>query len=173
VRVELKLHPDSVCPSVTSIEVDIEPAEAGRLSLRYVVTGAIDALLLAPPAAPIRVNGLWQYSCFEAFLASPEGGYHEFNFAPSTEWAAYRFDFYRAGMADALVLPPHIEIAGADGQYELSATIGLPPAASRLGLSAVIEEKGGNKSYWALSHAPGKPDFHHPDCFVLGLPPAV
>ncbi len=39
-----------------------------------------------------------------------------------------------------------------------------------LALSAVIEEKEGTKSYWALKHPPGKPDFHHPDCFALTLP---
>ena len=38
---------------------------------------------------------------------------------------------------------------------------------------AVIEEKDGTKSYWALAHPPGEPDFHHPDCFALDLPPAA
>lgn len=38
-----------------------------------------------------------------------------------------------------------------------------------LGLSAVIEERNGAISYWALAHSPGKPDFHHPDCFALKL----
>ena len=36
----------------------------------------------------------------------------------------------------------------------------------QLGLSAVIEELNGHKSYWALAHPPGKPDFHHSDCFT-------
>jgi hypothetical protein len=40
----------------------------------------------------------------------------------------------------------------------------------RLGLSAVIEENNGRKSYWALEHPAGKPDFHDPDCFALELP---
>ena len=41
----------------------------------------------------------------------------------------------------------------------------------QLGLSAVLEEKDGTKSYWALSHPNAdKPDFHHPDCFVAQLP---
>ena len=35
-----------------------------------------------------------------------------------------------------------------------------------LGLSAVIEEANGRKSYWALAHPPGKADFHHADCFA-------
>lgn len=40
----------------------------------------------------------------------------------------------------------------------------------RLGMSAVIEEQEGTKSYWALAHPPGKPDFHHPACFAITLP---
>jgi len=39
-----------------------------------------------------------------------------------------------------------------------------------IGLAAVIEELDGTKSYWALAHPPGAPDFHHADCFALTLP---
>ena len=42
----------------------------------------------------------------------------------------------------------------------------------RAGLSAVIEEADGTKSYWALAHPPGKPDFHRAEGFALELPPA-
>ena len=42
-----------------------------------------------------------------------------------------------------------------------------------LALSAVIEEKNGRMSYWALKHPAGKPDFHHEDCFALELPAAM
>jgi hypothetical protein len=37
----------------------------------------------------------------------------------------------------------------------------------------VIEETNGRLSYWALAHPPGKPDFHHSDCFALELPAVV
>ena len=40
-----------------------------------------------------------------------------------------------------------------------------------LGLSAVLEEKDGTKSYWALAHPNAdKPDFHDPACFAAHLP---
>ena len=40
-----------------------------------------------------------------------------------------------------------------------------------LGLSAVLEEKDGTKSYWALAHPEGdRPDFHDPVCFAARLP---
>jgi hypothetical protein len=52
--------------------------------------------------------------------------------------------------------------------------LSLPRESSwRLGLSAVIEETNGNKTYWALVHPPGKPDFHHKDAFAYELSPAV
>ena len=35
--------------------------------------------------------------------------------------------------------------------------------------SYVIEEEDGTISYWALRHAAGKPDFHHPDGFAMEL----
>jgi hypothetical protein len=34
----------------------------------------------------------------------------------------------------------------------------------------VLEETGGTKSYWALSHVQDKPDFHDPGCFAARLP---
>jgi len=43
----------------------------------------------------------------------------------------------------------------------------------RAGVSAVIEEIDGTKSYWALAHPPGEPDFHDADSFVLELPPRM
>jgi hypothetical protein len=40
----------------------------------------------------------------------------------------------------------------------------------QLGLSAVLEETDGTKSYWALAHGQGdKPDFHDPACFAERL----
>ncbi len=63
--------------------------------------------------------------------------------------------------------------------HSLQMEVALDPAMSlflhrpwRLGLSAVVEENNGRMSYWALAHPPGKPDFHHPDCFRLELPAA-
>ena len=107
--------------------------------------------------------------------------YYEFNFAPSTQWAAYRFSDYRSGMraaAEIGVLP--IETRSSPDCYTLQATLDLDrlpdlprDALWRLGLSAVIEDMSGRKSYWALAHPSGKPDFHHADGFAYEFSPAV
>lgn len=175
-RQSLILHPDSRCATVTSIAVEVARSRPGRLTLHYLVTGKIGDLRLPPVVAPARANELWRQTCFEAFVRAPgDGGYSEFNFSPSTQWAAYRFNGYRDCMTVADEVPaPRIDVISRDSRFELRVALdGLPGDAPwRLGLSAVIEEASGAKSYWALAHPPGHADFHHADCFALELPPA-
>ena len=45
----------------------------------------------------------------------------------------------------------------------------MPKPGSALALAAVIEDEAGALSYWALRHAAGVPDFHHPDAYALEL----
>jgi len=41
----------------------------------------------------------------------------------------------------------------------------------RVALATMLEAIDGSLSYWALRHAPGRPDFHHRDGFALTLEP--
>jgi hypothetical protein len=174
-QVALIRHPDSR-DSVTAITVDVARS-AATLSLRYRVAGAANAVRVPAAAAPARADHLWQHTCFEAFIGVPgTDAYYEFNFSPSRRWAAYRFDVYRNGVEMADV-NPRIE-NGTDGSVELRAAVDLSALADlpqdapwHAALSAVIESADGALGYWALKHRPGKPDFHHPDCFTLELPP--
>jgi hypothetical protein len=177
-RQSLRLHPDSLCLAAARIEVDVARPRVGSLVLSYVVTGKISDLRLPPATAAARADELWRHTCFEAFVRpSPGEVYHEFNFAPSTQWAAYRFDSYRSGMrVVAEIGAPRIDVQLSPERYTLRAALDLsrlPRAAPwRLGLAAVTEETTGRKSYWALAHPPGQPDFHHSDCFALEVSPA-
>ena len=172
-RVALKLHPDCRCDAVRSIEVDVTRARDG-IDLRYRAVGTIANLLIPKPIGFQRANELWRHTCFEAFIRVPGStAYREFNFAPSGGWAAYAFDSYRCGVrnVDVWHLSLIADPAG-DDAYELAITLGPETDLNRpwqLGLSAVIEETSGRKSYWALAHPQGKPDFHHPDGFQLTL----
>jgi len=122
---------------------------------------------------PWRADELWKSTCFEAFLmAKSADGYREWNFAPSGNWAAYDFSAYREDMARADVgSPPYIRMEDNFTWWTVGATIATDVETSwALGLSAVLEEKNGTKSYWALAHPPGDaPDFHHADCFAARL----
>jgi hypothetical protein len=158
--------------------VGVARPNADSLLLSYVVTGKIGDLRIPPVVTSARTDELWRHTCFEAFVgSSANAAYCEFNFAPSTQWAAYRFSSYRSGMQVAVdVRAPRIEVQSGPERYTLQATLALDWLSSlpggarwRLGLSAVIEEVSGRRSYWALAHPPGKADFHHSDCFAHEL----
>jgi hypothetical protein len=170
-RHTLRLHPDSLCAAATGIEADITRPRPGGLILSYIVSGRISDLRMPPVVATARADELWRHTCFEAFVRPSAGpGYYEFNFSPSTQWAAYRFDSYRSGMRVATEIgAPRIEVRSSAETYTLQAALEFDGLSSplHLGLSAVLEETNGRKSYWALAHPPGKADFHHSDCFVL------
>lgn len=107
-------------------------------------------------------------------MGLPDGKYLEFNLSPASHWAAYHFDGYRNGMQDLAVEAPSISTASIGNSFAVGADIELSAQnlaqSGELALSAVIEERDGTKSYWALAHPPGKPDFHHPTCFAATLP---
>ena len=178
----LRLHPDSHGFAAAHIEVEVARPRADSLVLSYVVTGKIGDVCVPPIMAPARSDGLWRHTCFEAFVrASSSAEYYEFNFAPSTQWAAYRFSSYRSGVCVAVEIgAPPIEVRSSPGCYTLQASLELDRLSAlprnvlwRLGLSALIEDTNGGTSYWALAHPPGKPDFHHADCFTHEFSPCV
>jgi hypothetical protein len=167
---------------VDSIEVDVDRPRADRLAVSYRVTGIMSDIRMPALIASRRSDELWRHTCFEAFIRAPSNGrYYEFNFSPSTQWAAYRFGGYRCGMMVAdEIAAPSIEVESSADSYTLRTSLELDrlsdmlgPGAWRLGLSALIEDTSGLKSYWALAHPPGKPDFHHDDSFTQVLDPVM
>ena len=181
----LKLHPDSRSFAVRHIEVETaRPRSDQPGAVLYRDRHDERHPHAACGGGHAQPTELWQHTCFEAFVrASPDAEYCEFNFAPSTQWAAYRFSGYRSGrrVADEIETP-RIEVQSghavlhvaslAESGRSACARRAMPPGI--FGLSAVIEDlSGGHMSYWALAHPPGKPDFHHADCFALEFPPAV
>lgn len=168
----LALHPTFVSPAITHINVEVVNNDRA-LTLHYHVHGDVGAVLWPPPRARERRDELWKRTCFEAFVqAHGEESYLEFNFSPTSQWAAYRFDRYRGGMREADIAAPGIDTRIESERAELIATLPPLPARARVGLSVIIETKGGETSYWALAHPPGKPDFHHRDCFALEITPS-
>jgi hypothetical protein len=168
-------HPDFARPGVNALDVEITRPAPRVLALRYVLTAGLAEVRLPALAAPVRADGLWRRTCFEAFVRVPGGdGYCEFNLSPSTEWAAYGFDGYRAGMRSLEgIATPRVKTSVGEDHFVLEAVLDLDALADlpidqpwRVGLSAVIEAGNGTLSYWALAHPAGRPDFHAADCFT-------
>ena len=177
----LACHPETPSQRVSTIQARLSRLPDGGIAITYALEGQISWLCLPAQSAPSRVHGLWQHTCFEAFISVEAAAkYYEFNFAPSGQWAAYAFQRYREGGPLPQALDPQITVRTSTDRFELDALIfgeslsALPMNARLLlGLSAVIEEDDGVVSYWALKHPPGPPDFHHASGFVLELEPHV
>jgi len=162
---------------ITSFQADVEVLADGSLALCYLIsvaTNSLAQLRIKDVQRRGRVDGLWQHTCFEAFIrAEGESAYREFNFAPSGAWQAYVFADYRQGVCLEPASDPCVETMSSAQQFILRAVIqaaDLPPGPRlQLGLTAVVEGTNGGLTYWALKHAADKPDFHHPDSFVLEI----
>ena len=171
-------HPEIVDAATKDLYIGVKAHyQNGDLTLRYELQGDIDNILIPELQPPGEADELWRHTCFEAFIAVvEETPYHEFNFSPSGQWAAYAFDDYRVRKVWQTNHAPTIHFARSDHQLVLSAVISeadLPDnplnQPYRLGLTAVLETKAGEHSYWALFHPSGKPDFHHRNGFTLSL----
>lgn len=172
--ISLHCHPDVPCTLVRSIKAVIGLDEGNTLSATYTIEGAIEQLLI--PSGPLDRTDLWRHTCFELFVgATNDAEYYEFNFSPSGEWAVHGFRSYRdGGPIHVDGLEPKIAVQRGAGLLQLSAVVpldslaGVPNGVSlSVGLSAVVEDRSGALSYWALKHPPGKPDFHHADNFAV------
>jgi hypothetical protein len=156
------------------LHVGTEVLLGGNLRLRYELTGDPAQLRIPSPQLPQMTDGLWQHTCFEAFIAAEgDDRYHEFNFSPSGQWAAYAFSGYRTHCDWTASRAPGINFTLRDEHLLLEAHIAAEDLPSnlrnkpfQLALAAVIETIDGQCSYWALHHPAAKPDFHHRNGFV-------
>lgn len=164
----LRPHPSE--QGVPPLDLTVDYRKCGSaLVVEFVTHEDTDWIVWPALAEPKRADHLWQTTCFEVFIQT-DVGYLEYNLSPSSSWASYRFDGYRSGMRSA---PEFVASSGM--RFEnywglLRAQLLLPPNAKRLGFSAVIQTTDGRFVHWALAHPSDKPDFHHPDSFVLDLP---
>jgi hypothetical protein len=169
-------HASTPNQTVRRLGVQLRVEEPDLLVFQYSLEADMSRVRVPPFGAGGRADGLWQHTCFEAFVGPANGtGYHEFNFSPSLDWAIYRFSAYREGISPAKMgRVPEISVRRRHDGLELQSTVCLGQCADlrgaphwRIALAAVIEDENGRLSYWGLRHAPGKPDFHHPHGFAL------
>ena len=184
----LPLTPFTAPPEglVRSLEASVEQRDGGLLFFRFMLEADMSRVRVPALRSPRQVYELWKHTCFEAFIApvpAPAStpavaGYCELNFAPSREWAAYGFNDYRQGMTPLGVAAPDIRVeqtperlqldVRVDGKSALAAAkLDAASPKFRIALTAILEDEHGTISYWALKHAPARPDFHHPAGFIL------
>jgi hypothetical protein len=168
-------HVTTPCAAVRGLAARVVLTASGQLSLYYVLRAPLAQLAIPAPRARRFCDGLWQHTCFEAFVAADgASAYRELNFAPSGEWAVYAFTGLREGRAPLPTVPRlatrrDVERFELDAVVELGELFDRPWKLVRLGLAAVIESADGSLSYWALRHPTDRPDFHHRGSFLLSL----
>lgn len=176
------LSPHTSTPSTNRLSVNARIGKKTGPNIEFIFnlvsTSLSTVRIPAATADPQRRDNLWHHTCFELFIRPTTAQiYFEFNFSPSGDWAAYRFRRYRDDMKPLEIAPPPHVMASQD-QRELAVTARLnfseipaliDAASLDIGLSLIAENMDGTKSYWALAHPSGTPDFHHPDCFAARI----
>jgi hypothetical protein len=176
--VALACHPSTPSRAVSAIRASARIGGAGKLAVRFELDADMRRVVLPALRPAARADELWRHTCFEMFVALPDGegeAYCELNFSPSTEWAMYGFVGYRRGMTPIEVRrPPRVAVRPMPRGLVLEAVTYLaelpmpqPGSPLRAGAAAVIEESDGHLTYWALTHPSALPDFHHRLGFVL------
>ena len=168
--------PSNVLPNI-HINGQVERVE-NELSIRYVVQGEIENLHLpTASASPARKHDLWKATCFEYFLAiQDQPRYWEFNLSPSGDWNVYAMDAYRriGFREEASMHQLPFEFKQKDHGLSLTLSVDLTPILHpeqkiQLGITAIIQTKEGNETYWALVHPSQQADFHLRKSFVIEL----
>ena len=167
---ELQPHPDIPTPFVEQLRVCVEPQADGCMRFRFEVLGDLSKLEVPAVSAAKRTDGLWRATCFEVFLRGADAtGYEEWNFAPSGEWAAYRFDAYREGMSPLELAHEPTMRWRADarrGELDVLITRAAPSVSLHMGLSAVLRDAVGRSITGPCSIPRASPTFITPQ----GLP---
>src|SRR5262245_16977310 len=126
---QLTCHPLTGCPAVHQVTVTLGWPQDGVLALTYTLIGDCTRLRIPPLQLQAQVDGLWQHTCFEAFIAARDSpAYWEFNFSPSSEWAVYQFRGYRDRTPDGDIdTVPKVTVSQTDDHLQLDTRICLSP----------------------------------------------
>jgi hypothetical protein len=166
-------------PNIPSISITGKISLLNNLlALHYSLAGKVKDVFLQPTSPnPRRKDELWQSTCFEFFVAirdQPE--YWEFNMSPSGDWNVYHMDAYRrvGFREETLIQQLQFKTQQEAGVFSLDMTIDLNLIIGlsqplEIGITAIIQTKNGNQSYWALTHPEPDPDFHLRESFILAL----
>ena len=146
--------------------------------MRYSLVGNVEEISLPPRSIhPRRRDELWKGTCFEFFLAvKDQPQYWEFNLSPSGDWNLYRMDAYRRiGFREERAISQlPFKIKNESKRYSLDVTVDLisfvePQQELQIAITAILQTKNGNETYWSLTHPAPHPDFHLRESFILRL----
>ena len=96
--------------------------------------------------------------------------------SPSSAWNIYHMDDYRrVGFCEeAAIATLPFEFEQQNDKLLLNVTLGLTPILRaeqnlQIGITAIIQTKDRNETYWALAHPGAQADFHLRESFVISI----
>ncbi len=155
--------------------------ETGVLKIAYELSGEdLSKILLPSPLInPGRVIGLWESTCFEMFIKNSNSDeYLEFNVTSEYTWNVFHFPNKKARLKEYLEIANlGVSAVNSKDKFCLTCWFSVDKLPSyfwsdgkmNIGLTAVIETKENELSYWAIKHADDKPNFHQHDTFIYEL----
>lgn len=143
--------------------------DGSELALQYELKGPIKKILFDQSAsAGSFVNGLWQSTCFELFMAYKET-YIEWNISPTGAYACYLFSGSRHQVGEMHNAGPQDFKCVVGKSIIVSFRLKLP---SWLITNSPIEYQIGGVvkteqdiAYFAIAHSNNTPDFHNRTSF--------
>ena len=152
-----------VCFEKADLKIDAEIKVASFLVLKMKIKGDVRHLKIPRvKKKPSRKHDLWKHTCFEAFIRPKDQSFYwEINCSPSGDWNVYRFEAYREGMRPVRQVRL-VRQVGTKTTFDFSNVPDFPKKMSEanFNLAAILENKNGTKTHWALKHLAQKPDFH-------------
>jgi hypothetical protein len=169
-KLQRPLQPFTKQAHLSNIKLDGQARwKGGNLELHYYLNYSDDDVMLpaSRESEPQRCDGLWEHTCFEAFVGKPgDQGYWEINLSPSGDWNYYRLSGYRENLqADTTVEKLAITLEKNESGLELSCTVPLgalieSDTSLEISLTAVLEHPTQGCSFWAWKHSGKEADFH-------------
>ena len=173
------LHPFEPQPWLQGTKLSGEAQwQEGELQVVFALQAPDDAVL-QPCAGGWRQrrDGLWQSTCFEAFVGAPgQESYWEINLSPNGDWNVYALSAYRQSLrpvAEFQALPYSLRTQQGDLQISFQLDFGQllnPSLPIELSLTAVLHHPNHGLSYWAWQHGGAEADFHRRASFQLLQP---
>jgi hypothetical protein len=170
---------DPASPNITLTGI-VKRSPDNQLTLIYDVRGDIAALHLpSSELPPQRQDNLWETTCFECFIGQPQKShYWEINLSPNRNWNVFTLSDYRKDIQETSQIGQVNVITNEtdhrEERFTLVAQLSLDPFVPidceiELSLTAVIQDKQNNCTYWAVSHRATEPDFHQRSSFIIQL----
>lgn len=175
-KVNQNLRPFETISNI-SVKAELNFLDQHTISLDFIWDDLDEDIIFfdqgEPTEKPIRQMGLWQETCFEAFIKPVNGktkdSYFEINISPFRKWNFFAFSNYRQAedpmeRQEVDLVYYHVDKNSLTAHFRLKDFVF---AQADVSICSVIKTNSQGLTYWSTKHADTKPNFHHFDSFSL------